>query len=115
MSAPTAIANVLADLCPHGMLPIGTLKLQDHYHLFKSTIRRNPVLVLGSLTNALEKKWFRSFLFPSFFLLVFSFSSSLWYGSGWWHGSRPRNNHTTHFWGLELVFIGFLRSGRGGH
>lgn len=24
MSAPTAIANVLADLCPHGMLPIGT-------------------------------------------------------------------------------------------
>ena len=23
MSAPTAIANVLADLCPHGMLPIG--------------------------------------------------------------------------------------------
>ena len=24
MSGPTAIANVLADLCPHGMLPIGT-------------------------------------------------------------------------------------------
>ena len=24
MSAPTAVANVLADLCPHGMLPIGT-------------------------------------------------------------------------------------------
>jgi acyl dehydratase len=24
MSATTAIANVLADLCPHGMLPIGT-------------------------------------------------------------------------------------------
>lgn len=24
MSAPVAIANVLADLCPHGMLPIGT-------------------------------------------------------------------------------------------
>jgi hypothetical protein len=23
MTAPTAIANVLADLCPHGMLPIG--------------------------------------------------------------------------------------------
>lgn len=23
MSGPTAIANVLADLCPHGMLPIG--------------------------------------------------------------------------------------------
>ena len=23
MSAPTAVANVLADLCPHGMLPIG--------------------------------------------------------------------------------------------
>lgn len=25
MSAPTAVANVLADLCPHGMLPIGML------------------------------------------------------------------------------------------
>ena len=24
MSGPTAVANVLADLCPHGMLPIGT-------------------------------------------------------------------------------------------
>ena len=24
MSVPTAVANVLADLCPHGMLPIGT-------------------------------------------------------------------------------------------
>jgi hypothetical protein len=23
MSGPTAVANVLADLCPHGMLPIG--------------------------------------------------------------------------------------------
>jgi hypothetical protein len=23
MSAPTAVTNVLADLCPHGMLPIG--------------------------------------------------------------------------------------------
>jgi hypothetical protein len=27
MSAPVAIANVLADLCPHGMLPIGMLRL----------------------------------------------------------------------------------------
>lgn len=24
MSVPVAVANVLADLCPHGMLPIGT-------------------------------------------------------------------------------------------
>jgi hypothetical protein len=29
MSGPTAIANVLADLCPHGMLPIGTYRLYD--------------------------------------------------------------------------------------
>jgi hypothetical protein len=27
MTAPTAVANVLADLCPHGMLPIGTSKV----------------------------------------------------------------------------------------
>jgi hypothetical protein len=29
MSAPTAVANVLADLCPHGMLPIGKKHVLD--------------------------------------------------------------------------------------
>jgi hypothetical protein len=28
MSASTAVANVLADLCPHGMLPIGTYAIE---------------------------------------------------------------------------------------
>lgn len=32
MSAPTAVANVLADLCPHGMLPIG--KTSERWNIF---------------------------------------------------------------------------------
>jgi len=46
MSAPTAIANVLADLCPHGMLPIGT---HSTLHCRLSALR-SAVLTLCSNT-----------------------------------------------------------------
>jgi hypothetical protein len=53
MTSSTAVANVLADLCPHGMLPIGTSQLK-HYSLATWSAAAATLVCVSVPTESIE-------------------------------------------------------------